>query len=352
MVKRKTVSKSGNRGVTIADVARVAGVSVPTVSRILNNKEYVADDTRDRVNKVIQELGYAPHAQARRLRGGESRTLAIHYPAESPRQQSSVIEVPYITGAAAAAGEKEYFLNFLLSQLTPVTLLNMFRSNQIDGIILLQVCLDDWRVNLLRENDYPFVMIGRCEDLDNLSFIDLDFEEAMLSAIDHLVALGHREIGLLAYPHSWRETELGPAIRTLTAYEHALEKHDLRACYQEVELNGVDYGFDGTIDLLQENPDLTAIVTVSQSAAAGSIKALMSKGYRVPEDFSVMAVAFGGEFANGVTPALTMLEWSPFEISYQATVMMSDKLANPDLQAQQILVPPKLIIRQSTKEVT
>ena len=78
----------------------------------------------------------------------------------------------------------------------------------------------------------------------------------------------------------------------------------------------------------------------------------MSNGYRVPEDCSVIAVGFGGDFANGVTPALTMLEWSPFEISYQATLMMSDKLANPDLPAQQILVPPKLIIRQSTKEVT
>src|SRR5512137_1396308 len=88
MTRQKSPTRIEKRGITIADVAKAAGVSVPTVSRILNNKEYVADETRDRVNKVIQELGYAPHIQARRLRGGESRTLALHYPVESPHQLS------------------------------------------------------------------------------------------------------------------------------------------------------------------------------------------------------------------------------------------------------------------------
>jgi DNA-binding LacI/PurR family transcriptional regulator len=352
MTRRKSLPQIEKRRITIADVAKAAGVSVPTVSRILNNKEYVADETRDRVNKVIQELGYAPHIQARRLRGGESRTLALHYPAESPHQLSCAIEVPYITGAAAAAGEQEYFLNFLISQLTPDTLLNMYRSNQIDGIILLQVCLDDWRVTLLRENNHPFVMIGRCEDLENLSFIDLDFENAMLSAFDHLVSLGHREIGFLTYPQSWRKARLGPAVRSLDGYERALQKYGLRAYYREVALNGVEYGFDGTNDLLQENPELTAIVTVSQSIAAGSIKALTLDGYNVPEERSVMAICFGGEFANGVTPALTTLEWDPFEISYQATIMMTERLEYKGRTAQQILVPARLVIRGSTQAVT
>ena len=164
MTKSKTRSSSRNHAVTIADVAKAAGVSVPTVSRIVNNKEDVADETRQRVREVIRALGYIPHAQARHLRRGASMTIALHYPIETPDELSSVIATPYITGAAAAASEKEYFLNFLASQLTPESLLYMYRSNQIDGIILLQVCLDDWRVNLLRENNYPFVMIGRCAD--------------------------------------------------------------------------------------------------------------------------------------------------------------------------------------------
>jgi LacI family transcriptional regulator, galactose operon repressor len=352
MTKRSTNSRNENRGVTIADVAKAAGVSVPTVSRILNNKEYVADETRQRVHEAIRTLGYAPHTQARRLRGGASMTLALHHPIESPRDLSSVIETSYFTGAAEAASEKEYFINFLISQLTSESLLNMYRSNQIDGIMLLQVRMDDWRVNLLRENNYPFVMIGRCADLDGLSFIDLDFEDAMLTAFDYLVELGHRNIGFLTYPQPWRTTGIGPAVRSLEGYKHAVNQYGFRSCYREIGLNSVEEGFEGTNDLLQENPEPTAIITVSHLTAAGSIKALTQQGRSVPQDCSVMAVGFGGDFASVLTPSLTTLEWSPYEVSYQATTLMTEKLANEQLPAHQILVPPKLVVRESTEEVS
>ena len=103
--------------------------------------------------------------------------------------------------------------------------------------------------------------------------------------------------------------------------------------------------------MLQENPELTAIITVSHLTAAGSIKALAQHGLSVPQDCSVMAIGFGGNFATVVTPSLTTLEWSPYEISYQATILMTEKLANEQLPVYQILVPPKLVVRESTKEV-
>jgi len=286
------------------------------------------------------------------LRGAASQTLALHHPIESPHELSTVIETSYFTGTAEAASEKEYFINFLVSQLTPESLLNMYRSNQIDGIILLQVRMDDWRVNLLRENNYPFVMIGRCAEHEDLTFIDLDFENAMLLAVDHLVELGHQNIGLLTYPQSWRKTGIGPAVRSLDGYKLALNKYGLRSSYREIGLNSVEEGYEGTHDLLQENPELTAIITVSHLTAAGCIKALATRGRNVPQDCSVMSIGFGGNFADVVTPSLTTLEWSPYEISYQATVLMIDKLRQKHLSAQQILVAPNLVIRESTKAVT
>lgn len=339
-----------NRAATIADVAKAAGVSIPTVSRILNDKDYVAEETRQRVHEAIRALGYAPHAQARRLRGGASMTLALHHPVGSPHELSNVIEIPYITGAAAAASEKEYFLNFLASRLTPDSLLNMYRSNQIDGVILLQVSMDDWRVNLLRENNYPFVMLGRCDELNDLSFVDLDFENAMLQAFEYLLTLGHRNIGFLTYPQSWRTGRIGPAVRSLNGYKKALEQYGMPACYREIGWNSVEEGSRATTELLQENPELTAVVTVSHSTAAGSIKALTLHGRSVPHDCSVMSIGFGADLANVVTPSLTTLEWSPYEVSYQAVILMTEQLANRELPARQILVPPKLVVRESTKE--
>lgn len=351
MTKKASSSRNPNRGVTIADVATAAGVSVPTVSRILNGKEYVAEETRQRVHEAIQALGYAPHTQARRLRGGASMTLALHYPIESPHELSSVLETPYITGAAAAASEKEYFLNFLMSQLTPDSLLTMYRSNQIDGLILLQVRMDDWRINLLRQQPYPFIMIGRCANLDGLSFIDLDFELAMRQAFDYLVQLGHRDIGFLTYPEDWRLRGIGPAVRSLDGYRQALNEYGVHSCYREIGLNSVEEGFEATLDLLQENPNLTAIVTVRHLTAAGSIKALAQQGRSVPGDCSVMAVGFGGNLASVVTPSLTTLEWSPYEISYEATLLMTETLAAQQPLTKQLLVPPQLVVRESTQEV-
>jgi DNA-binding LacI/PurR family transcriptional regulator len=348
MTKKSSNARIDGKGITIADVAMAAGVSIPTVSRILNNKEYVADDTRARVNEAIQKLGYVPHTQARRLRGGGSWTLALHYPVESPTLLSGVVETPYITGAAAAAGEKDYFLNFLISQLTPDTLLNMYRSNQIDGMILLQVAMDDWRVELLRANELPFVMIGRCDDLEGLTFIDLDFEHAILQAFDYLLGLGHQEIGFLTYPKGWRESGVGPAVRAFQAYGNALEAHNMSACYREIKFKDVEDGFNATNDLLNENPNITAFIAMSHASSAGSIKALTLRGRNVPEDCSVMAIGFE-EFANMITPSLTAIEWSSYEISYRATHMMTEMLANKVLDARQILVAPKLVIRESTR---
>jgi len=352
MTRKNTNSRNESRSITIGDVAKAAGVSIPTVSRILNDKEYVAEETRQRVHEAIRALGYAPHTQARRLRGGASMTLALHHPIESPHDLSSIIETSYFTGTAEAASEKGYFINFLISQLTSDSLLNMYRSNQIDGIILLQVRIDDWRVNLLRENNYPFVMIGRCADLEGLSFIDLDFEGAMLLAFDHLVELGHQNIGFLTYPESWRKLGIGPAVHSLDGYQQALNKYGLSSSYREIGLNSVEEGFEGTHDLLRENPDLTAIITVSHLTAAGSIKALVQHGRTVPQDCSVMAIGFGGNFADVVTPSLTTLEWSPYDISYQATILMTDQLSPKHLPAQQILVAPQMVLRESTKEAT
>jgi DNA-binding LacI/PurR family transcriptional regulator len=342
-------SKAPKQSVTIADVARVAGVSVPTVSRILNNKEYVADETRNRVNEAIRDLGYVPHFQAQRLRGGAARTLALHYPVESPHLLSNVVATPYIIGAAAAAGEQGYFLNFLVSPMTPDTLLNMYRSNQVDGMILLHVSLDDWRVNLLRENNYPFVVIGRCSDQQDLNFIDLDFENSMLSAFDHLVALGHREIGLVTYPEHWRTSGRSPAVHTFKGYEQALQKYGLRPHYREADLDVGDI-FTATDELVAEAPQLTAIIIVMANhlSAAGCIKALTQRGHQVPDDCALLAVGFG-EFSSGITPPLTALEWSSYDVSYQATIMMTEMLNQQQRTVQQVLVPPQLIVRESTE---
>lgn len=336
-----------NSEVTIFDVAEAAGVSITTVSRILNNKPDVAESTRQRVQKVIDELGFIPHAQAQRLASRKSRTIALLFPLE---RAVSPLEQDFIVGGAAAAGEENFFFNFITAPITESSLLNLYRSAQVDGIILMEIHLDDWRVKLLRDNDFPFVMIGRCADNEGLNFVDLDFDAAIVTAFDHLVELGHRQIGFLALPAHMREQQYGPAVRSLTGYERARQKHGLDVRMWEVNI-AVEDMFEATLDILDEQPDLTALVAMQGSPTVGVIRALRQAGRTVPDDFSVVGFATAN-VAELITPPLTVIDFPAFTMGYQAAKMLIDQIGKKSVENGQILLPSELIVRKSTKPIS
>jgi transcriptional regulator with XRE-family HTH domain len=184
--------KGGTGDLTIDDIARLAGVSVSTVSRILNDKPDVALGTRQRVKQVMNDLGYSPHTLAQRLAVRRSRSIALVFPLGNTAGRAEV--AIFIVKAAFAAEAENYLFSLVAAPMTESRLLSLYRSAQVEGVILMEIHMDDWRVELLKKYDYPFVMIGRCADNTGLSFVDLDFEAAIVIAVDHLVQLGHRHI--------------------------------------------------------------------------------------------------------------------------------------------------------------
>lgn len=329
--------------VTIFDVARAAGVSITTVSRILNNKPDVSKTTRQRVQQVIKDLGFIPHAQAQRLAARRSRTIALLFPLD---RAIGPLELDFITGAAAAAGEENFFFNFITTPITKNSLLSLYRGAQVDGIILMEIHTSDWRVDLLREYAYPFVMIGRTGDNNGLSFVDLDFENVTLMGFDHLVELGHRKIAFLGPLQTMRQQGYGPAVRSWTGYEQAREKYKLPMMHREVKISVPDL-FNATLDLLAEYPQLTAIVTIQSSPTVGVIRALRQVGRVVPDDFSVIGVATE-KVAQLITPPLTTIDFPAYTMGYQAAKMLIDQLNEKPVDNNQLLPPPQLIVRKST----
>ncbi len=330
--------------ITIAHVAKTAGVSVSTVSRILNNKPDVSASTRDRVLGIIQELGYRPHVQAQSLASGRSRTIALSFPARDAG--FTQLELDFFVGAAQAAAERNYFFNLMTNSMTYDDLLNMYRDAYADGIILMRICIQDWRVEMLRDYGYPFVMIGRCADNTGLSYIDLDFEMAAIMAYKHLVELGHREIGFLTRPPAEREQGLGPAIRSLEGFRKALEMYDLKSTYREVNHTVQDM-YEATLGLLDAEPQLTAIVTVHGPTSSGIVRALHHLGRNVPNDFSVVPIATN-KIAQLITPAMTAISFPTAEMGYEAARMLIDMVQHDMGEPEQILLKPQLILREST----
>lgn len=332
---------------TIADIARIAKVSVATVSRILNNKPDVAKKTRQRVLNIIKETGFIPHAQAQRLRAGSARTIAVIFPLTEPvsAQNITQLELNFMLGASAAAGEDNYFFNLISMPQTPDSLLGMFRGNMVDGLVLMEVCMQDWRVDLLSEHELPFVIIGRTEDNTNLNYIDLDIEHAVITAFDHLVALDHHNIGFLTYDVIPYEKGLGPAVRSMAGYERAINKHNLPRLYRHVGYSVQD-AIEACEDLFRQEPALTAAVTVLDTMAVGCMRALHDRNLVVPDDFSLIGIT-SENLAQMIVPPLTSIDFSASEMGYTAVKMMIDKLREENSLPEQILISAQLIERAS-----
>src|SRR5450432_19432 len=332
---------------TITDVAKASGVSVSTVSRILNGKQDVAKATREHVLQVIDELGYAPHAQAQSLRAGKTRNLGLLFPLKDPGNVPyNSLDIEFIVSAAAAAEKQNFFFILLTASVTEQSLLNLYRSAQIDGLVLMQVYSEDWRVDLLRKNGYPFVMIGHTENNEGLSFIDLDFKGAVIAAFEPLIQQGHRQIAFISLPNKMRQEGYGPALRTWEGYQRIIEQYHIPAIYREVNF-GRQEAFDATLALLDEVHDLSAIITTHADGALSIIQALNERGMRIPDDCSVIALT-ANRMAELTTPTLTNLDFPAHDMGDRAVDMLLRMLRNELTEPEQVLIPPKLILRNST----
>ena len=324
--------------VTIADVARIAGVSVSTVSRILNDKPDVSLTTRERVKQIIDELGYSPHTLAQRLAASRSRSIALVFPLNYRIDRGEV--ATFIVQTAFAAEKENYLFSLVATPANASRLLSLYRSAQVEGVILMEIHLDDWRVELLKRHGYPFVMIGRCRDNTGLSFIDFDYEAAIKLGVDHLVELGHRRI---AFVNSavLRTQGYGPAVRAFQGFEASREKHGIDLLYLDVE----------TI------PDAAAAIAQAQTSALivgvhsfllpELLQAVTRLGIRIPEDRSVVCVQ-ADEIAKNLIRPMTSLSFDIKPAADRAAKMLIDKLERRSEDVEQIVIPPRLVIREST----
>ena len=326
---------------TIVDIAKAAGVSVSTVSRILNDKPDVAEETRQRVLRVIEEQRFAPHTAWQQLRSGKSRFIALHFP-----QDFNPLSQGIITNAAMRCEQLGFSLNLIVGALSENDLLGIFRSGQADGMILVEILVNDWRVELLRQHTTNFVMIGRCADTSGLSFVDSDIGAGVDDAVAHLVEFGHRAIGFVTLGQVTPQKEYGFTAWARQGYIAACRRYELRDYARIADL--YTESVTATVyDLLAQHPEITAIVTPQDSAVAGILKAIAAHGLRIPDDISVVGL-LDESIAEVTTPPLTALSFSSRELGFTAADLLVARLDGSANGPSQILVRPELCVRGST----
>ena len=326
---------------TIVDIAEAAGVSVSTVSRILNNRPDVAEETRQRVMQVIEDQRFAPQVAWQQLRSGKSRVVALHFPQDfNPPSQD------IITGAALHCAGVNYSLNLMAQTLTEPDLLAVYASGQADGMILMEILTRDWRVELLRKHGLPFVMIGRCEDNTGLSYVDVDIARGVADAVRHLFELGHRRIGFVTIAPILQRREYGYATWALKAYQETCQQFGLPGLWQAVDLKS-NHVHDVVLEFLGENPEITAIVTPQDAGVPGVLRAVRSRGLRIPQDISVVGL-LSDALAEFSTPSLTSINFPSREMGREAASILIAQLENRRHTVQQALLPAALRVRGST----
>jgi len=329
---------------SIADIARASRVSVSTVSRILNNRPDVSEATRKRVLGVIRRMGYFPHPHAQRLASGTSDTIALLYPV---RGAADYILLDFILAASAVAEEQRFFFNLITRLLTRDDLKSIYKSRHADGVILMEVCLNDWRVEFLRRAGLPFVMIGRAGTNEGLSYVDADFHAAVSTVMDHLTGLGHRKIGYLQHPRARMEEGYGPAVRQAESYSRYIKDRSLPNLVAETDFSHAE-SYRATRALLDAEPGMTAVVSPSGDGVSGIIEAARNAGRRVPEDLSIVSSSCAERVAFSVLPALSSVNMESTLLGSMGARMLIRMLKDRSYTPQQALLPPVFVARSST----
>jgi len=290
---------------TMKDVADRAGVSIATVSFVVNNTKRVSPDTRERIERAMHELGFRRNAVARALASRRTRIIALVYPDLEHSVRGSATD--FISSAAQAASDADYNLVVWPDRGDTSQLSALVGQGLVDGVVIMEVGLDDPRVDTLRRLKFPFAVIGRTRDTQGLYCVDIDFEASLRTAMDYLQGLGHRQIVFVSGTRGGASSDTyGPHVRTVQAYRQAATERGIRP----VVLRSGQTVTSGRMIAQQlgtNAPDATALIVRDDAAAAGLVAGLQGRGLRVPADVSVLSLLSSHEMAAVCHPPLTIV---------------------------------------------
>jgi LacI family transcriptional regulator, galactose operon repressor len=330
---------------TVRDVARRAGVSVSTVSHVLNRTRFVSDELRERVLAAMDELEFEPNAAARMLSLKRSNTLGLIV---------SDIRNPFFASVARGvedvAQERGYTVVLCNSDETLVreaACLKALQNRQVDGVLLASAGVADEYVARLVQAGYPIVLVDR--DLPDLeiSAVVLDNKGAAYSAVRHLIERGHRRIGMLSGRDSITTTT-----ERIAGYEHALRESGIDPDPALV-ISGQSTSEGGTAAthaLLDVAPRPTAIFSGNNLMSIGALHAISSRGLNVPQDIALVGFDdFPFPWADAFRPHLTTVAQPTYELGRQAAELLVDVLNGRSQSApHRIVLDGKLVIRESS----
>jgi DNA-binding LacI/PurR family transcriptional regulator len=331
---------------TRADVAHLANVSESTVSYALTGVRPISDETRERIEAAMKQLGYVPNAMAQALASKKSGLLALLFPVGERGFGETDFE--YVEAATQAAAEDGYQLLLWPNAVEDLeSLRKIVAQGLVEGVILMEVRSDDPRVAVMEESGTPFCLIGRTDHSDDLTFVDSDFSQWGPLALHHLFDLGHKSIGVVSVASELVDVGYGPVVRTEDSLRETAERLGMSIEFAHVAPT-IRAGREAFESLFADHPDVTALLGFNEHALIGALEAAASHGIRVPEDMSLLTFGISDIAANMTVPAQSTVGVEGRDLGRMAAQYLIARLNGDRKSVLQHLSPPRFDDRGST----
>ena len=329
----------------IREVAEKANVSVTTVSHVVNQTRFVAPETETRVRQAMVDLNYRPNILARSLRRGETKTIGLILPdsanpffAESARLlEDFAFQQSYSLILCNSNGDLEKERRYT----------EVLFNKQVDGIIFMAAGDDTQSLQEMIDRQLPVVVVDRFLDHMDVDAVITDNHQSGYLAARYLIENGHSRISIIRGP-----SNVNPSAQRVTGFRKAMMEAGL-AINAEFEASGdfhPDSGYLAARTMLQLSPPPTAIFACNDLMAIGALKAVREAGLLVPEDVSLIGHD-NKEMASSIKPALTTISQPMEELAATAIKLLLERIEQPRLAPRRIVLPNRLVIRQSTRSI-
>jgi LacI family transcriptional regulator len=332
------------RNITISEIAKLAGVSKTTVSRVLNNKPDVLPETRERIRAIIDDLDYCPSIFAKAISNRKSNTIGLLIPYSTNYILSNPYYYEVIRGITIELNKQGYYVLIMHNQDNNYRI--ALKQNRVDGVIVISPGSGHEDIfDTIISYGIPVVATSRILNVEGVSYIDIDNVYGATLAVEHLVSQGHRNIGFINGPEILQSSK-----DRFLGYLNTLKKHNIPFKDNLVKIGDTSIisGYKSMKELLWEK-DLTAVFVASDLMAVGVINAINEVGKKVPDDLSI--VGFDDiPLAGDLNPPLTTIRQYAFEKGELSARMLIDIIEEGQASIKES-IKTDIVIRGSTRSL-
>ena len=333
--------------VTIKDVAEYAGVSPSTVSRVLNDNSKISVETRRNVQKAMDKLGYYPNEIARSLVKQKTKSIGLVLSRPADRALANPFFPDIIRGIAAELQAHNFQLVLTAAENYEVErneALRLLRNGSIEGLIIMAAKVKDDLISRLDENNYPFVLVGRSQELEDIPRVDNDNIRAARKMTELFVARGYKKIALLTGPSDYVVSQ-----DRQQGYRQALEKAGLP--YSPNFIYRAEFTFEAGLNrakkmLSEQGDNIDAVFAADDILAMAVIRAAGDMNISVPGNLGVSGFN-DAPLASLINPALTTVSIPIVEMGNRAADMLVKIIRGEEISEPEVIIPTEIIERNS-----